>query len=98
MARLPLEVHPSALAEAQAAYRWYNERSETIAKTFLADLDSAVELISEDPMRWPAYLDRARRFLLRRFPFSIIYRQSEEIVQILAVAHERRKPGYWESR
>ena len=98
MARLPVEVHPDALAEAQAAYRWYSERSETAAKFFLAELENAVEFISADPARYPVYLDRARRFLLKRFPFGIIYRRSDETVQILAVAHARRKPGYWKRR
>lgn len=98
MARLPVEVHPSAFEEAQAAYRWYRERNEAVAKAFLAELDRAVQLISDDPMRWSAYLDRTRRFLLRKFPFSVIYHHSDVAVMILAFAHERRKPGYWKNR
>jgi hypothetical protein len=51
------------------------ERNETAAEAFLAELDRAVELISESPMRWPNYLHGTRRFLLRRFPFGVVYRQ-----------------------
>ena len=98
MARLPVEIHPSALEEAHAAYHWYKERNETVAKSFLAELDHAIELVSEEPMRWSAYLDRTRRFLIKKFPFSIIYCHQNQTVQILAIAHERRKPGYWKNR
>jgi plasmid stabilization system protein ParE len=46
MAR-PVEVHPEAISEAQAAYRWYVDRNNAAAEAFLAELDRAVELISE---------------------------------------------------
>lgn len=98
MAQPPVDIHPEAVAEAQAAYRWYLERNQIAATAFLAELDRAVELISEGPMRWPAHLHGTRRFLLRRFPFAIVYREVSETIQIVAVAHGRRKPGYWKER
>ena len=98
MAQRPVNFHPDAIAEAQAAYRWYREQNEAAAEAFLAELDRAVELISEGPLRWPTYLHSTRRFLLRRFPFGVIFRQAGEAVQIVAVAHARRKPGYWKDR
>ena len=98
MAHLPVDVHPEAIAEARAAYGWYRERNETAAEAFLAELDRAVELISEGPMRWPIYLHGTRRFLLRRFPFGVVYRQIGEAVQVVAFAHARRRPGYWTGR
>jgi len=98
MAQGLVDLHPEAIAEAQAAYRWYRNRNETAAEAFLAELDRAVELISEGPMRWPTHLHGTRRFLLRRFPFGVVYRQLGETVQVVAVAHARRKPGYWKDR
>ncbi|MCZ6625894.1 MAG: type II toxin-antitoxin system RelE/ParE family toxin [Deltaproteobacteria bacterium] len=98
MAQPPVDIHPEAVAEAQAAYRWYHERNQIAAAAFLAELDRAVELISEGPMHWPAHLHGTRRFLLRRFPFAIVYREVGETIQIVAVAHGRRKPGYWKAR
>ena len=52
----PVEVHPAAVLEAQEAHRWYRERNDSAAKAFLAELDRAVELISENPTRSPIYL------------------------------------------
>lgn len=93
-----VEVHPEAVLEAQAAYRWYRDRNTSAADAFLAELDRAVELISETPMRWPIYVHGTRHFRLRRFPFGVVYRFLGETVQIVAVAHGRRKPGYWKGR
>ena len=98
MAQRPVDVHPEAIAEARVAFRWYRDRSETAAEAFLAELDRAIDLISEAPMRWPAYVHRTRRFLLRRFPFVVVYREVGETIQVIAVAHGRRKPGYWKER
>ena len=39
-----------------------------------------------------------RKLVLDRFPYYLIYNISFETVYIVAVAHERRKPGYWETR
>jgi hypothetical protein len=40
-----------------------------------------------------------RRFLLHRFPYLLIYREREDgVIQILAVAHTSRRPGYWKER
>jgi len=39
-----------------------------------------------------------RRIFLKRFPFNVIFRDVEGVVQILAIAHKRRRPDYWLSR
>ena len=98
MAQQPVDIHPEAVAEAQAAYRWYRERNEIAAAAFLAELDRAIEVISEGPVRWPTHFHGTRRFLLRRFPFAVVYREAGQTIQVVAVAHGRRKPGYWKER
>ncbi len=98
MAERPVEFHPDAVAEARVAFEWYQVRNERAAGLFLAELDLAIARIAETPERWPLYLRGTRRFLLRRFPFGVVYRQVAETIQIVAVAHGRRKPGYWKER
>jgi hypothetical protein len=61
-------------------------------------MDHAVLRISEAPERWPKYDSLMRRFLLARFPFSVIYRIAEQVVEVIAVAHHKRAPGYWRPR
>lgn len=48
-------------------------------------------------MRWPVK-SGVRRYVLRRFPFLIVYRVLESQVEVIAVTHARRRPGYWKSR
>lgn len=93
-----VELHPEAAVEAQAAREWYDERGPALGKAFLAELDRAIDRIVESPDRWPKFRAGIRRYLMRRFPFMVIYRQIGEVIQVLAVAHARRKPGYWRHR
>lgn len=64
----------------------------------MAELDVAIERIEETPRQWPPYLAKTRRYLLRRFPFFVVFRETNDRLQILAVAHARRRPGYWLGR
>jgi toxin ParE1/3/4 len=98
MAAKPLEIHPSALTELQAALTWYLERSETAAFRFAAELDRAMDLVVESPRRWPGGERATRKYVLQRFPFAVIYRETEEAIQVLAIAHGHRRPGYWKER
>ena len=44
------------------------------------------------------HLHGTRKFLLRRFPYGVVYRITKSAIQVIAVAHGRRRPGYWKSR
>jgi plasmid stabilization system protein ParE len=98
MAQRSVRFHPQAESEANRAYEWYHERNPNAARAFLADLDYAVSRVQEAPERWPHYHGAARRYLFQRFPFSLIYRVTEDTVEIIAVAHHSRRPGYWSRR
>jgi plasmid stabilization system protein ParE len=77
---------------------WYAERNPSAADAFLAALDQAIREIAESPERSPLHLHGTRKSLLRRFPYSVIYRVTATAIQIIAVAHGRRRPGYWKAR
>jgi toxin ParE1/3/4 len=98
MSAKPLEIHPSALAEFKSAVTWYLERNETAAMKFVAEVDRGVELLLKSPARWPAGEHGTRKIVLRRFPFALVYREKLYAIQILAIAHGHRRPGYWKSR
>ena len=93
-----IDVHPEAVAEARAAVQWYRERSTSAADAFLVELDLAVERIAENPEMYPHYVRGTRRYLLQRFPFYLVYREIAGKLEIVAIAHGRRKPGYWKKR
>lgn len=93
-----VEFHREAVDEARAAREWYAERNPVLGTVFLNELDLAVHRIVEAPNRWPQYRGDACRFLMKRLPFAIYYRFLDGRIQVLAVTHTRRKPGYWMHR
>jgi toxin ParE1/3/4 len=94
----PYRFHPLGWLEFEAADDWYLSRSMDASIAFLSDVYGALESICEAPQRWPKYLFGTRRFVLDRFPFSVVYLDDPDFVTIIAVAHSRRKPGYWKNR
>ncbi|HEX3479123.1 MAG TPA: type II toxin-antitoxin system RelE/ParE family toxin [Kofleriaceae bacterium] len=97
MSPLPYQFHPEAEAEFLAAIDWYAERDADVATDFAVLVRDAVQLIAELPQAWPTWRNREdlRVRVLRRFPFSIIYAVEADLLVIIAVAHHRRRPGYW---
>jgi plasmid stabilization system protein ParE len=93
-----LEYLEDALEEAEDAARWYAERSASAAARFSEEIDAAESAITDFPGAWPPFDHGTRRYLLRRYPFSIIYRIESRRILIVAVAHAHRRPGYWKSR
>lgn len=96
--RTAVRFHPDAIAEAKAAREWYQERSPAAANAFMKELDHAVEQIAEFPKRGPSFLHGTKRYLLGRFPFSVVYWGRPQSTEIVAIAHARRRPGYWKER
>lgn len=81
-----------------AAFEWYAERSVAAAEGFREELRHAVEMVSTAPGRWPRFSGRTRRYVFPRFPYSLVYRMFVNDVEVVAVAHGKRRPGYWRSR
>jgi len=91
---------PAAQAEARAAMRWYEAREEGLGREFVLQLDEALRQIATHPNASPLWkCDRPyRKQLVRRFPYVIFFEASEEGVTVVAVAHQKRRPGYWLDR
>jgi plasmid stabilization system protein ParE len=93
-----VRLFPEAEAEVVANERWYGQRSPAAAEAFLAEVDDAIARIGEAPETWPRYRRDTRRFILRRFPFSVVYRIEDDGVYVVAVAHAKQRPEYWRRR
>jgi hypothetical protein len=88
------------LADAAA---WYRERRPGLELEFLAEIERLLPLIARAPASFAGLLDlpavpRIRRALLPRFPYAVIFMELENEIRVLAVAHVKRRPGYWLSR
>ena len=90
--------HPAAVLDAEEARNWYAERSPFAARGFLLALDDAVRAIMLAPEMAPLESYGCRRYLLpNRYPYTLIYRLTPDI-EVVAVAHQRRRPEYWQQR
>ncbi len=59
-----VEIHPEALAEAEAAVAWYAERSSRAPAAFIEEIDKAIDSILNAPKRWPVFGEDCRRYPL----------------------------------
>ncbi len=93
-----LKFHPEVADEISAAYWWYQEQAEGLGDDFLNELESAYQAVVEFSETWSLFQKGSRRYLLPRFPFSVIYRVKGDSIFVVAVMHNSRKPGYWSAR
>lgn len=93
-----VEFQLGAALEYDSAFEWYLERSEVAASRFIVEIELALAAIGENPQRWPLGCRGTRKFILPNFPFSLIYREVPPKIQIVAVAHGKRRPDYWKDR
>jgi toxin ParE1/3/4 len=93
-----LHVHPAALDEFVEATAFYEERASGLGEDFFQEVQRVWMSIRENPDIAPEFESPYRRYVCRRFPFSIVYRRDADGVRVLAVMHQRRRPGYWQAR
>ncbi len=91
--------HPDAEAEHLETVAFYETQRAGLGASYIAEIESFLELVCEAPTRYPVQIDPdIRRVMLRRFPFTVLYRETEDAVLVLAVAHHRHRPSYWLGR
>ena len=90
-------------AEYREAGRWYEERRVGLGAEFFDAVKAALRRCTDFPHAGtpvPKVPDtlRVRRQAVSRFPFHVVYLESNNVIRVLAIAHDRRKPGYWKNR
>jgi plasmid stabilization system protein ParE len=96
-----VKVSVSADAEqelTQAALFYARQANVELGRALIAEFERSVELLSAHPMLGAAWRGATRRLPLRRFPYSIVYLLHDAELRIVALTHQRRKPGYWRGR
>jgi toxin ParE2 len=92
------EFHHEAILEAREAADWYAARSVKAASKFKAELRRAEDSVTKHPIAWAPYLHGTRCFKLERFPYALVYIERGVLIIGIAVAHLKRRPGYWKKR
>jgi len=87
-----------AETEAAEAVAYFDEQREGLGDRFEEDLRNTVGFVGEHPMTGKRLTERVRQFRLRTFRYNVIYVIEAQEIIIVAVAHHRRRPGYWRTR
>ena len=89
----------AASEEFAAAVLWYEEQRPGLGGEFFDAIVQSTSLIQDNPeIGTPSYDRRTRRVLVQRFPYQVVYRVLANETVIVAVAHSKRRPGYWKNR
>ena len=100
---LPLRLEDEASAELTDAARWYEERQPGLGRRYLQAVDTIFQQIARHPKAGAPAPQVAPELGVRRapitsFPYAVIYLELPAEIRILAIVHDRRRPGYWLSR
>src|SRR5262245_59769316 len=98
MGRRIVDLHPDAIAEGREAHLWYRQRSPAVEDRLRQALRRAIASILASPERWAADADGFRHCRVRGFPYRLIYWTDGEYSVVVAIAHTKRRPGYWKQR
>jgi plasmid stabilization system protein ParE len=89
------EFHPEAEQELYEAAARYESEVPELGFRFADEVERVIRLLLERPELGSRLEDELRHFVLRRFPFSVVYAVVSDVVYVVAVAHGSREPGYW---
>ena len=91
--------HPEAEAEHLETVAYYEARRPGLGVHYLAAFEQVLKAVGADPHRFRIVQEPdVRRAPLVRFPLSIIFREKSGRIEVLAVAHHKRRPAYWIAR
>jgi toxin ParE1/3/4 len=90
-------VRPDAETELTAAAAWYEDKRPGLGDQFVTAVEAALAEIEESPETWPCWKrgHPYRKYVVRRFPYVVFYTVDDAAVTVVAVAHGKRRPGYW---
>ena len=93
-----VDFHPEATAELETSADWYLLRGPSAAQGFALAVETALDRIARFPERYPRIDAHHRSGNVENYPFQIIYRDDDQRIYIIAIAHAKRRPGYWKRR
>jgi plasmid stabilization system protein ParE len=90
--------HAAAEAELGQAIDYYNACRPNLGWEFAKEVQATIQSIIAYPEAWTPLSQRARRCLVRRFPYGVVYERRGDLIRIVAVMQLNRRPEYWRDR
>lgn len=91
----PVLIGDEAREEIREACRWYESQQSGLSSDFVAELGVAIKTIAERPRSFPIIGHNARRILLRRFPYLVLFAEDDNAIGVVGVFHTARDPATW---
>jgi plasmid stabilization system protein ParE len=93
--RYHLIIRPEAELDIQDGFEWYEAQLSGLGSEFIRAVDNCLSGIGRNPQSHPIVYKKARRALVRRFPYGVLYVFEQEFVAVVACFHSKRDPKYW---
>jgi len=93
-----VELLEPAYIEYQEAVDFYNLQSKGLGEKFIIEIDRTISIIKNYPESFSGFTQNTRKAGVSVFPYNIIYTIHKSYIEILAIAHQHRKPNYWLDR
>jgi plasmid stabilization system protein ParE len=95
-----IRFHPAARSELAEAIAWYEDDYPGRGVRFRHAVDRELVRVLSAPESFPKWRQhaRARSVVIPRFPYTVIFAVEPPAVVVYAVAHDKRRPGYWRRR
>ena len=87
-----LKIRPQTELDVTDAALWYEDQRSGLGSELLAEVDAVMQRVVQSPFQFPEIKSDVRRALLRRFPYSVYFQVSDEMVDVIAVLHQQRDP------
>ena len=95
---MEIEFLEPAFLEYKEAIEFYGLQSEDLGEKFILEIDKTISIIKNYPEGYSEYTKNTRKAVVNIFPYNIIYSVYKEVIIIIAIAHQHRKPNYWGNR
>ena len=95
-----LRIHSLASLELAEAVRWYESKRAGLGGELVDEFSASIARLALNPESGPPVSadQKTRRLLVNRFPYQVVYRVRPSEIVVVALAHLKRRPGYWKQR
>jgi toxin ParE1/3/4 len=90
--------HPDVTDDIKSSYIWYEGKIKGLGDKFLEELEDGYISIQNFPDTWANFQFGFKRYILNKFPFSILYKVSNNKIFIVTIMHNSKNPNYWKER
>lgn len=90
-----IELSEFAAAELNDAYTYYELQLPGLGVELRQEITNTLKRIKAYPYAWPVDRGTIRKALLNKFPYKILFSIEDNIILVIAIAHQHREPDYW---